>query len=204
MTSNLYIINVDRIDLYTIFCDMDNTLVYTNYANYIAYKRAIRDVLDENFVFNSKLRLTREVIKKLFTNIDYKQYNAIIKLKEKYYSDYLFLTKLNLNLVNLLKKFKKTSRIVLVSSSRKIRVHQILDYYKLENLFSHIITQDDIPKGKFFNKYEYALYVIGVDSSRVIIYEDDLNQVKSALDFGIPLKNIVNINIGGDYEKVYY
>ncbi len=193
MTSNLYIINVDRIDLYTIFCDMDNTLVYTNYANYIAYKRAIRDVLDENFVFNSKLRLTREVIKKLFPNIDYKQYNAIIKLKEKYYSDYLFLTKLNLNLVNLLKKFKKTSRIVLVSSSRKIRVHQILDYYK-----------DDIPKGKFFNKYEYALYVMGVDSSRVIIYEDDLNQVKSALDFGIPLKNIVNIDIGGDYEKVYY
>ncbi|MEO0160467.1 MAG: hypothetical protein ABIL47_08355 [candidate division WOR-3 bacterium] len=172
---------------------MDNTLVYTNYANYIAYKRAVKDVLGGNFVFNSKLRLTREVIKKLFPNIDYKQYNAIIKLKEKYYSDCLFLTKLNLNLVNLLKKFKKTSRIVLVSSSRKIRVHQILDYYK-----------DDIPKGKFFNKYEYALYVIGVDSSRVIIYEDDLNQVKSALNFGIPLKNIVNINIGGDYEKVYY
>jgi len=63
-----------------LFFDMDGTLVNTNYANYLSYKKAIQQVIQSNIdiPYNPSERFNREVLKKVIPNLTKAEYEKII------------------------------------------------------------------------------------------------------------------------------
>jgi len=71
-----------------LFFDMDGTLVDTNLANFLSYKKAIISVTKSNYdlTYNSDKRFNRSCLKDTVPNLTEKEYEIIIKEKEKYYN----------------------------------------------------------------------------------------------------------------------
>ncbi|MBK6398928.1 MAG: hypothetical protein IPF75_11870 [Bacteroidetes bacterium] len=79
-----------------LFFDMDGTLIDTNLANFLSYKKAINSVTksDNDLIFNPDKRFNRGNLKIAIPNLTEAEYERIIQEKEKYYDD--FYTKLKL------------------------------------------------------------------------------------------------------------
>jgi len=65
-----------------LFFDFDGTLVETNYANFLAYNKAINMVLNDNITYNPNERFTREKLIKIFPYLTKTQYENVIEKKE--------------------------------------------------------------------------------------------------------------------------
>lgn len=100
-----------------LFFDMDGTLVDTNFANYLSYKKSIQQVIqpDIDIPYNPNIRFTREVLKKVIPNLTKTEYKEIIQLKNKLHIEYLPETKLNDLVANTLIKYFKTNKTILVT-----------------------------------------------------------------------------------------
>ena len=87
--------------------DLDGTLVNTDYANFLSYKRAIEQIIQSSLhlTFDPSKRLTREVVRTLIPDLGEEEYKKIIKMKERLYVDYLHETKLNRTVASLLGKY---------------------------------------------------------------------------------------------------
>lgn len=74
-----------------LFFDMDGTLIDTNLANYLSYKKAIQDVIqhDSEILYDSKYRFNRSILKKTIPNLTEAEYQKITQQKEIYYKDFL-------------------------------------------------------------------------------------------------------------------
>ena len=98
--------------------DFDDTVIYTSYANFLAYKKAIYEVLgisikyiDERITHNILLEMVQDKVK-----ID-----KILHLKNKYYDDNLQYTLVNKELLDLLYKHEKIN-IIIVTNGNQNRV----------------------------------------------------------------------------------
>ena len=80
-----------------LFFDMDGTLIDTNFANFLSYKKAIYSVTksDHNLTYNADKRFNRSILKNAVLNLTETEYDSIIREKEEYYNDFLHETKLN-------------------------------------------------------------------------------------------------------------
>ena len=67
-----------------LFFDMDGTLVHTNLANYLSYKKAILSVtkLNHELTYNSEKRFNRSSLKNAVPNLTENEYERIIQEKE--------------------------------------------------------------------------------------------------------------------------
>jgi FMN phosphatase YigB (HAD superfamily) len=171
---------------------MDETLVETNFANFLSYKSAIQKSLGIVFAipYNPNQRFTRETLKETFPDISSVTTDKIVHLKNQYFNDHLSLTSLIKPSVDILKKFAPTNKTILVTNCREERAISTLQYHALNHLFSFMFFHQEKDNGKN-NKFEYALSSLNISAVSVIVFENDPKEIEAALFCGIPRTNII-------------
>lgn len=180
----------------TIFCDMDGTLVDSDYANFLSYKRALIDsncgVLDVEF---KNERFNRESLKERVPSLTDAQLEIIIPLKEEYFMEFILETQLNAELATLVKECCDENRVILVTGCRGKRALEVLKYHRMLNYFSRLICWEDTHQSGLSNKYESAIKLMGVRPDSVFIFEDDDICIEEAISAGVHRKNIHKVSI---------
>lgn len=177
-----------------IFTDFDDTIIYTSYANFLAYKKAVHEILnidifyiDERFTHNTLLEITNDKI--IIDNI--------IKLKNKYYNDYLQYTYINYKLLNILKNIEYINVFLVTIGNRK-RIENTLKYHNIQDLFDN---QFFIQQSKIFScKYLDVLMIINkynanINLENIFIFENNDLEIVKAVNNGFKEDNIYKIPI---------
>lgn len=171
--------------------DLDGTLISTDYANFLSYKKALEHVKNSsvNIAYDSTKRLNRTEIKNLFPDLSTGEFDLIIELKENLYHMYLDNTKLNSAVARNLDNLSQDV-IVLVSHSRRARATMLLQYHNIIDKFTHRYCWEDI---KCTNKFQYALSELNINPNYVIAFENDEAEIAEAISAGIPATNIIQV-----------
>jgi len=178
---------------FVVFCDMDGTLVDTDYANYLSYKKAIFKITHGKYtVQNSTERFNRENLRKQLPSLNDEEYETIVHLKEEYFATFLYKTKVNNRLVNLLRSYVELNKIVLVTGCREKRVMETLVHHELHDIFSKIICREILSLCESQNKYENALHLVAANPRTVFVFENDIADAEKAVLAGVPRKNITS------------
>ncbi|RKD90023.1 HAD family hydrolase [Mangrovibacterium diazotrophicum] len=174
------------------FFDMDGTLVDTDYSNNMAYSDAIQAVLGRNDIITVEptQRLTRTVVAELIPYLNHSELQQIIAMKEFYYRHYLSHTTLILEVVDLLKKYYQTHKVVLVTKSCGNRTNLTLKYHGLEKYFDKLISLGHSNPTK--NKYVYAINNLKITPGKIIVFENERSEMENAKAAGIPYSNILS------------
>lgn len=174
-----------------LFFDMDGTLVDTNFANFLSYRKAVLSITNSNhnLKYDSSQRFTRSSLKNAIPNLTEDKYQKIIQEKEKYYNYFLHKVKLNLKIVDILFKYSNSNRTVLVTNCRKDRALITLKYFGLDKKFTDIICREFSESGEKINKFRNAISRLGVSSNFIIAFENEEREILDAKKAGIKIIN---------------
>lgn len=177
-----------------LFFDMDGTIVDTNLANFLSYKKAIQYVTDSDYelTYNPGKRFNRSSLKNAISNLSEAEYERIIQKKEEFYIDFLHETKLNTKISKILSKYSKTNKTVLVSNCRKDRALKTLNHFGLTDIFDYIFFRE-FEDNKKINKYKNAIIKLGVPPNKVIVFENEISEINDAITAGINKNNILSL-----------
>jgi beta-phosphoglucomutase-like phosphatase (HAD superfamily) len=175
------------------FFDMDGTLVDTDLANFLAYKKAVDYVLqtDSNLVFNPKIRFNRSVLKTNFPDLTDKELEKVIQVKESFCDELLNVAKLIDENVKVLLKYSKSNPTYLVTHCRKDRALKTLNHFGLINKFTNVFYRIFDDNNKKVNKFENALSILGVPPNIVVVFENEEIEIADAKSAGITIINPV-------------
>ena len=172
--------------------DLDGTLIETNYANFLAYNKAIYEEIERNIIYNPNERFTREKLKIKFPSLTVEQVKNIIAKKELFFEEFLPKTKLNKFSFYFVEKYGNTNKNFLVTNSRKNRALSILRYYNLENKFEEIFFRQK-NNSRRVNKFKNVISKLNIDPKMFLIFENEQAEILDAIDAGISQKNIIII-----------
>ena len=179
---------------FSVFCDMDGTLVDTDYANYLSYRRAVIEVTNGTHAVElNDERFNRESLKKRLPSLTAAQLEVIVSLKTEYFTEFLSDTRLNTALAHLITEHRSKNIIVLVTCCREKRAVEVLKHHKLLECFTRLICWEALPKCESANKYESAISLMGANQEAVIIFENDNAGVEEAALAGVPRSNIYRV-----------
>lgn len=175
-----------------LFFDMDGTLVNTNVANFLSYKKAVHSITKSEYdmTYNSYPRFNRITLKIAVPNLTETEYERIVQRKEEYYNDFLHETELIKETADILFKYSKTNKTVLVTNSRKDRAMTILKRFGLEEHFGNIFCKEFIENGKK-NKFQNAISKLDIFPNLVVAFENEETEIANARQAGIEIINPV-------------
>jgi beta-phosphoglucomutase len=173
--------------------DMDGTLVDTSLANFLSYKKSIHTVLksDHNLIYNPDKRFNRSNLKSAIPNLSGIEYERIIQEKEEIYTDFLPETKLNKVIADILFKYSKTNKTILVTNSRKERALATLSHFGLTERFNNIFYSQFSDKKT--NKYLNAISSLNISPNSILLFENEEQEIEDAIIAGIPTNNILSL-----------
>lgn len=176
-----------------LFFDMDGTLVDTNLANFLSYKKAIVSVTksNPNLKYYSDKRFDRSNLRIVIPNLSESEYARIIQEKEEYYDDFLHETKLKAEVANILLKYSKSHKTVLVTNCRQGRAISTLKHFGLSHIFSNIFYRQFADNEDKINKFQNAISKLGIPPNSVIVFENEISEINDAIFAGIPINNII-------------
>lgn len=179
----------------TLFFDMDGTLINTNYSNFLSYKSAIQSVTktDYNLTYNPDKRFNRSVLENIAFDLSAEDYDRIIKEKEEFYKFFLHETIINQEVVDILFKYMKTNKTVLVTNCREQRAIMTLKYHSLYDKFSNLFFRQFEQNNKKINKYKYAIQILDISPNSVLIFENEINEIEDAIQAGINPYNVIKL-----------
>ena len=174
-----------------LFFDMDGTLIDTDLANFLSYKKAINSVTKSgnNLTYNPDKRFNRSNLKNAVPNLTEREYEKIIQEKEEYYNDFIHETKLKTEIADILIKYSKTNKTILVTNCRKDRAMTTLKHFELEDKFSDIFCREFNANDKKVNKFQNAISRLGVPPNLVIAFENEETEIADAQKAGISIIN---------------
>jgi phosphoglycolate phosphatase-like HAD superfamily hydrolase len=179
-----------------LFFDMDETLVYTDFANFLSYNKAIQSFIqlknEIKIEFNPNERFNRTSLKIAVPNLTEPDYEKIIQQKEENYKEFLSETRLNKSVVDILLKYYKTNKTVLVTNCREDRAMMTLNYHNLTDKFSNIFFRNISDNGKRINKYKNAISSLNLSAQTIIVFENERPEIEDAILAGILNKNILS------------
>ncbi len=179
---------------FSVFCDLDGTLVDTDYANYLSYRRAVieetRGMYDVAF---SNERLNRESLKKRFPSLTATQLERITSLKSEFFNGFISETRLNTELADLIISHHRKNPIILVTCCREMRAVEVLKHYELLKYFTQMICREDFLLGRLSNKYEHAITILEASREAILVFENDNICIEQALASGVPSRNIYKV-----------
>ncbi len=178
-----------------LFFDMDGTLVDTDYANYLSFKMAIQSVINpiQFLPFNPNERFNRTILQREFPNLKDNEYQEIIRLKERFYSENIGQTKLLPYANEILDSFFELNTTVLVTNCREDRAIITLNQHGLTDKFKHKIFRKSIDKDRHINKFENALKILELEPQMIIAFENEQFEIDEAVKAGIPIENIISV-----------
>lgn len=170
-----------------LFFDMDGTLIETNFANFLAYQHAIISVtnLDTKLSYDKDQRFNRSLLRTSIPNLTETEYESIIKRKDKYYFAIMNETKLNTAIVDILIKYSRTNKSILVTKCRCDRAMATLKHFGLAKYFTSIFCRELSDGNRKINKYENAIYKLKIPPKSVIAFENEQNEIEDAKIAGI-------------------
>ena len=177
--------------------DMDGTLIDTDYANFLSYQHAINLVYGckVNITYDPKKRFNRSTLFSLFPDINEKDLNNIIRLKEINYKNFIHHTKLIPPISKILTKYYKTNTTILVTNCRKDRVITTLNFHNIDNKFNHILYREVNQNGERVNKYSNAIEKLNLEIDKIIAFENEEIEIIDALKAGINAEKIIKLQI---------
>ncbi|WP_375580466.1 HAD hydrolase-like protein [Marivirga tractuosa] len=185
-------LNITENDI--LFFDMDGTLVDTDFANFLSYKKAIQSFIQsENEIeFNPNERFNRASLKIAVPNLKETDYEKIIQKKEENYKEHLSETKMNKSVADILLKYSKTNKTVLVTNCREDRALMTLNFHNLTDKFSSIFFRNISTNGQRINKYKNAISSLSLSAQTVIVFENERPEIEDAIQAGISIENIIS------------
>lgn len=171
--------------------DLDNTLIYTDEANNVSYREAVRCITGIEVQSDYDGRITRENLHSLIPQLSVKQFAEITKEKERIYSIYLNKTHANKLLIKLLSIISKSNlKPILLTNSRRNRAENLLKYHGLYNLFHQRYYIEDYPD---CNKYQYLINSLKIECQNVVLFENEQESIRDAIQYNINENNILSI-----------
>lgn len=180
--------------------DLDETLVDTNLANYLAYKQAVKEITHQelNANYREGQRFCRSSLNGSIPFLSESDRENIIALKGKYYENYLPTTKLNFVLANILRIYSATIDTVLVTNCEEVRAIQTLRYHGIQEYFRHFFFHVNAPDNFKKNKYDTAIARLGLDPKSILAFENEAIDINCAIQSGIPRGNILSLRVDGE------
>lgn len=192
------------------FFDLDGTLIDSEKRNYDLYREVINKMYGVEITYNEwKIGFTGRkpqdsvpnFLKQNGITAKVFNFNEFVTLAKPIKDDYIFNKLLsNSNLIfgakDYLFKLKTSGcKLLLTTSTVRIYTESILKQYNVIDLFEHIITGDDVSKGKPNPQiYFLALKKSNASPGETIVFEDSKFGIESALAAGLDCVQISTDN----------
>ena len=176
-------------NLDTLLCDMDGTLFFTYKANFLAYQAACADYglrlteRDFQIAWGSD---AKEFLPLIFRDASDTLLSKVRHSKAQSFKKFLHETEVNTPLLRLLQVLKGSVKLGLVTNAKSRNVNDLLEFFRLQNLFDTVVTGDDVTRPKPEpDAYTLAINRLNSDPVRTIAIEDSLPGKASAISAGI-------------------
>lgn len=186
------LVDIPRDDA-TCLCDLDGTLVQSTTANNYAYFDAVKSIKGLTSTFReSAVRVTRANLRLMLPSLTDSDAAEVVHLKETLYDEYLPLLELNHCLLKFCGQFSP-SNTTLVSNGLPGRVASVVAHFKLNEVFGDVVSSPPGHHDMRRKKYLELRDDRAVDFGSVVLFEDDLAELRSARQLGVHPSRCVRV-----------